>query len=59
MTAFINTDLPSRVGLDARKSIVVYDRNFRFNYALDSLPNERTLRKLYHQKAVRYWFKGV
>ena len=44
MAAFINADLPRRVGLDARKSIVLYDQNFRFNYALDRLPNERTLR---------------
>ena len=54
MVAFINADLASRVGLDVRKSIVLYDRNFRFNYALDRLPNERTLRKLYHQTPVRY-----
>ena len=54
MIAFINADLASRVGLDVRKSIVLYDRNFRFNYALDRLPNERTLRKLYHQTPVRY-----
>ena len=59
MVAFIQADLPSRVGLDMRKSIVLYDRNFRFNYALDGLPNERTLRTLYHQTPVRYWSKGV
>ena len=59
MVAFINADLPSRVGLDARKSIVLYDRNFIFNYALDGLPNERILRTLYHQTPVRYWSKGV
>jgi len=58
MVAFINADLASRVGLDVRKSIVLYDRNYlcnyAFNYALDKLPNERTLRKLYHQTPVRY-----
>ena len=59
MVEFINADLPSRVGLDARKSIVLYDRDFLFNYALDRLPNERMLRKLYHQTPVRYWSKGV
>ena len=57
LTAFINADLPSRVGLDARKSIVLYDKNYLFNYALDRLPNERTLGKLYHQTPVRYWSK--
>jgi hypothetical protein len=59
MTAFIGAHLPSRVGLDTRKSVVLYDQNFCFNYALDRLPNERTLRKLYHQTPVRYWSKGV
>ena len=57
--AFINADLASRVGLDVRKSIVLYDRNFLFNYALDRLPSERTLRKLYQQTPVRYWSRGV
>jgi hypothetical protein len=42
-----------------RKSIVLYDRNYLFNYALDSVPNERTLRKLYHHTPVRYWSKDV
>ena len=59
MVAFINADLPSRVGLDMRNSVILYDRNYLFNYALDRLPNERTLRKLYHQTPVRYWSKGV
>jgi len=59
MVAFIDADLPSRVGVDARKSIVLYDQNFLFNYSLATLPNERTLRKLYHQTPVRYWSKGV
>ena len=49
MAAFINADLRRRVGLDTRRSIVLYDENFLFNYALDALPNERTLRALYHQ----------
>ena len=38
MVTFINADLPSRVGLDVRESVVVYDGNFLFNYALDGLP---------------------
>ena len=59
MTAFIAAHLPSRVGLDTRKSVVLYDQNFLLSYALDALPNERTLRKLYHQTPVRYWSKGV
>ena len=59
MNAFIHADLRRRVGLDPRKSIVLYDGNFVFKYAFDAVPNERTLRKLYHQTPVRYWSKGV
>jgi hypothetical protein len=59
MMAFVQADLPSRVGLDARRSIILYDRNFRFNYALEGLPSERMLRKLYHETPVRYWSTGV
>ena len=59
MVTFINADLPSRVGLDVRKSVVLYDGNFLFNYALDGLPSERTLRKLYQQTPVRYWSRGI
>ena len=53
MTSFIQADLPRRVGLDTRRSVVLYDENFSFAYALDALPNQRTLRKLYHQTPVR------
>ena len=59
MMAFVQADLPSRVGLDARKSIVLYDRNYLFNYALERMPDERMLRKLYHQTPVRYWSKAI
>ena len=52
-------DLRRRVGLDTRRSIVLYYAQFRFNYALDELPSERTLRKLYQETPVRYWSKGV
>jgi hypothetical protein len=41
MHAFIQADLPRRVGLDTRRSVVLYDGNFLFSYALDALPNER------------------
>ena len=59
MLGFIQADLPRRVGLDTQRSVVLYDKHFRFNYALDGLPNERTLRELYHRTPVRYWSKGV
>jgi hypothetical protein len=59
MTSFIQADLPRRVGLDTRRSVVLYDENFSFAYALDALPNQRTLRKLYHQTPVRYWSRGL
>ena len=44
--------LPRRVGLDTRRSVVFCDGIFRFDYALDALPNERTLRKLFIAGAV-------
>jgi len=45
--------------LDTRRSVVFYDQNFMFNYALDGLPRERVLCKLYQQTTVRYWSRGV
>ena len=59
MAGFIQADLPRWVGLDTRRSVVLYDGNFVFDYALDALPNERALRALYHQTPVRYWSKRV
>jgi len=51
--------LRERVGLDTRKSVVLYDQNFVFNFALDGLPNERVMRALYDWTPVRYWSRGV
>ena len=59
MNVFIQADLRRRVGLDPRTSVVLYDANFVFNYALAAVPNERTLRKLFHETPVRYWSNGV
>jgi hypothetical protein len=59
MAAFIGLALRERVGLDKRKSVVLYDQNFVFNFALDELPNERVLRALYDRTPVRYWSRGV
>ena len=38
MAAFIGLALRERVSLDTRKSVVLYDQNFVFNFALDRLP---------------------
>ena len=59
MAAFIGLALRERVGLDTRKSVVLYDQNFVFNFALDGLPNERVMRALYDRTPVRYWSRGV
>ena len=59
MIAFIGVHLPSRVGLDTRRSVVLYDENFCFNFALEGRPDERTLRRLHRETPVRYWSKGV
>ena len=59
MAAFIGAALHERVGLDTRRSIVLYDQNFAFNYAMEGLPNERVLRVLRERTPVRYWSRGV
>jgi hypothetical protein len=59
MAALIGAAPHERVGLDTQTSVILYDQNFVFNYALDGLPNEPTLRKLYQQTGVRSWSKGV
>jgi hypothetical protein len=58
--AFVQADLPRRVGFHMRNSIMLYDRDFRLCFAMNGpLPSERTLRELYHRTLVRYWSKGV
>jgi hypothetical protein len=59
MVAFIDADLPSRVGLDARKSIVLYDQNSCSITGWPRCPMSARCASMYHQTPVRYWSKGV
>jgi hypothetical protein len=57
--AFVGLVLHERVGLDTGKSVVLYDQNFVFNFALEGLPNERVMRAPYDRTPIRYWSRGV
>jgi hypothetical protein len=59
MVLFINQDRLSRAGLDLRCSIVLYDEDRRFVYALEELPCEATMHRLAEEASVRYWSRGV
>lgn len=59
MVAWINRDLRERMGHDVRKSVVLYDADRCFMYALAELPDEYMLRNLREMTNVRYWSKGI
>ena len=59
MDMFIGADPYGRRHLSPRKSIVLYNGEGHFRYALNERLNERTLRKLYDLTPVRYWSKGI
>ena len=59
MAQFIGADPYGRRHLSPRKSIILYNEEGHFRYALNERPSDRTLRKLYEQTGVRYWSKGV
>ena len=59
MVAFINRDPANRAHLDVRKSIVLYDANGGFLYALPDMPDENAQAALKAQTGVTYWSKGI
>lgn len=59
MVAFINADLLNRAALDVRKSIVLYDEDMMFEYAIEALPPKPYMDRLYRETPVRYWSKGI
>jgi len=59
MVRFINADLVNRAGLDVRKSVVLYDADKMFEYALPELPAPELLDRLHDEAGIRYWSKGV
>jgi hypothetical protein len=59
MVRFINADLIERCNLDVRKSFVLYDADGLFDYAIDHMPSDEKLQRLYDHTNVRYWSKGI
>ncbi|AVO21776.1 hypothetical protein SEA_JEON_74 [Mycobacterium phage Jeon] len=57
--AFVNSRLSERAGLDADRSVMLYDADKMFEFALDEVPTERMLRQLYQHTNVRFWSWGV
>lgn len=59
MVAFINADLLNRSHLDVRTSIVLYDGDGDFRYALAEMPDEALMASLQERAGIAYWSKGV
>lgn len=59
MVSWINADLLERAGHDVRTSIVLYDGDYCFVYAVATLPDEFMLAQLRSMTSVRYWSKEV
>jgi hypothetical protein len=59
MAQFIGADPYGRGYLSPRKSIVLYNGEGFFRYALNEKPNRSAFLKLYQQTPVRFWSKGV
>ena len=59
MVSWINAKLVERAGHDVRKSIVLYDGDYCFVYALAEVPDEFMLTQLRSMTEVRYFSKGI
>lgn len=59
MVAFINADLVNRANLDVRKSIVLYDADGDFRYALSEMPDDSIMSRLKEEAGIAYWSKGI
>jgi len=59
MVQFINRDLLNRAALDVRKSVVLYDENGLFEYALEELPSDNVQRNLLTKTNIRSYSIGV
>ena len=59
MVAWINADLVSRAPHDVRKSIVLYDEDCMFVYALQNMPDEELLQEIGERTSVRFYSEGV
>lgn len=59
MVAFINADLLKRADLDIEDSIVFYDEQMMFEFAVPALPPKPYMDRLYRETPVRYWSRGI
>lgn len=60
MVAWINRDLLNRSHHDVRRSVVLYDADKDFVHAMDEVPDEDLLHRLYEATPVRYYSaKGI
>lgn len=58
MVAFINADLFTRHALDVRTSVVLYDADGDFRYAVSDMPDETTMDAL-QDAGIAFWSKGI
>ena len=58
MVAWINADLLTRAHHDVRKSVVLYDADKDFVFALTEVPDEVALQALYDRTTVCYYSVG-
>lgn len=59
MVRFINADLIARASLDVRRSVVLYDADGLFEYAVDTLPAASIQASLIERTAVRHYSIGI
>ena len=59
LAQFIGADPHGRRPLSPRKSIVLYNGDGCFRYALNERPSRSAFLKLYQQTPVRFWAKGL
>ncbi|ORW08071.1 MULTISPECIES: hypothetical protein [Mycolicibacter] len=58
MVTFINAELLERASLDVGRSVVFYDADHGFLYAVAELPDTGMLQRLYDNTSIRFWSYG-
>lgn len=56
---FVDADRFQRGHLSARRSVVLYNGNGFFRYAISARPRRAMLAKLFTETSVRFWSKGI
>lgn len=57
--SWVNAGLLERFGLDVLGSVMLYDEEKYFVYALDYLPDAESMVRLHAGTKVRYWSVGI